>query len=279
MAAQELPKPYTVPEGFKAPTMSEQWLYATRRHPYYRQVPDESYFMLKGCAALWETGMLSITQYSDCASMMHCFCAHCHRYLSCPLFIQRFSNAFDTCSGSHACEQACKRAGCAHPFALKWAVHLCLQSACALFTQVWLCSSCAGRARPLCSGHHIAGGGCAQGRPQAEVRSSSCLYASSIHQACVKTRDSSVPACMSFCMQMSVSKLAGLSCRCPVDLCRGEKVHVFYMLVNACSARTHLSAPHVKSVRGLTSDLCSTCKRLICCEASLLRWRLVHSAS
>lgn len=37
MAAQEVPKPYTVPEGYKAPTMSEQWLYATRRHPYYRQ--------------------------------------------------------------------------------------------------------------------------------------------------------------------------------------------------------------------------------------------------
>ena len=42
MAAQEVPKPYTVPEGYKAPTMSEQWLYATRRHPYYRRVLDQS---------------------------------------------------------------------------------------------------------------------------------------------------------------------------------------------------------------------------------------------
>ena len=37
LAAQEVPKPYTVPEGYKPPTMGEQWLYATRRHPYYRQ--------------------------------------------------------------------------------------------------------------------------------------------------------------------------------------------------------------------------------------------------
>jgi hypothetical protein len=36
VAAQEVPKPYTVPEGYKSPTMGEQWLYATRRHPYYR---------------------------------------------------------------------------------------------------------------------------------------------------------------------------------------------------------------------------------------------------
>ena len=36
MAAQEVPKPYTVPPGYKPPSMGEQWLYATRRHPYYR---------------------------------------------------------------------------------------------------------------------------------------------------------------------------------------------------------------------------------------------------
>ncbi|KAK9839231.1 hypothetical protein WJX81_002899 [Elliptochloris bilobata] len=36
MISQEVPKPFTVPEGYKAPSMGEQWLYATRRHPYYR---------------------------------------------------------------------------------------------------------------------------------------------------------------------------------------------------------------------------------------------------
>jgi hypothetical protein len=36
VATHEVPKPYTVPEGYKSPTMGEQWLYATRRHPYYR---------------------------------------------------------------------------------------------------------------------------------------------------------------------------------------------------------------------------------------------------
>ena len=33
---KEVPKPYTTPPGFKAPTLGEQWLYAARRHPYMR---------------------------------------------------------------------------------------------------------------------------------------------------------------------------------------------------------------------------------------------------
>ncbi|KAL0025522.1 hypothetical protein WJX77_009125 [Trebouxia sp. C0004] len=32
----EVPKPYTVPEGYVAPKMSELWLYANKTHPYYR---------------------------------------------------------------------------------------------------------------------------------------------------------------------------------------------------------------------------------------------------
>eukprot|EP00884_Botryococcus_braunii_P001359 jgi/Botrbrau1/11223/Bobra.0075s0019.1 len=34
---KEVPKPFTVPEGWKPPTMGEQWAYAARylsRHPY-----------------------------------------------------------------------------------------------------------------------------------------------------------------------------------------------------------------------------------------------------
>lgn len=32
----EVPKPYTIPEGYVAPKMSELWLYANKTHPYYR---------------------------------------------------------------------------------------------------------------------------------------------------------------------------------------------------------------------------------------------------
>lgn len=35
-APKDVPKPYTVPEGYKAPSMSELWLYANKTHPYYR---------------------------------------------------------------------------------------------------------------------------------------------------------------------------------------------------------------------------------------------------
>lgn len=31
-----MPKPYTTPEGYKAPAMTELWLYANKAHPYYR---------------------------------------------------------------------------------------------------------------------------------------------------------------------------------------------------------------------------------------------------
>ncbi|CAL5223959.1 g6565 [Coccomyxa viridis] len=32
----EVPKPYSVPEGYVPPTMREQWRYAQRRHPYQK---------------------------------------------------------------------------------------------------------------------------------------------------------------------------------------------------------------------------------------------------
>ena len=50
VAAQETPKPYTVPEGYKAPTMGEQWLYATRRHPYYRHMNTQTASACLHCA-------------------------------------------------------------------------------------------------------------------------------------------------------------------------------------------------------------------------------------
>ena len=68
VAAHEVPKPYTVPEGYKAPTMSEQWLYATRRHPYYRHVIDQSYVTSRDFAVLLccgETGILAMCHYSQ----------------------------------------------------------------------------------------------------------------------------------------------------------------------------------------------------------------------
>lgn len=33
---KDVPKPYTTPDGYKAPAMSELWLYANKAHPYYR---------------------------------------------------------------------------------------------------------------------------------------------------------------------------------------------------------------------------------------------------
>lgn len=32
----EVPKPYSVPEGYIPPSMMEQWRYAQRRHPYQK---------------------------------------------------------------------------------------------------------------------------------------------------------------------------------------------------------------------------------------------------
>jgi len=32
----DVPKPYTVPEGYVPPSLAEQWSYAMRKHPYAR---------------------------------------------------------------------------------------------------------------------------------------------------------------------------------------------------------------------------------------------------
>jgi hypothetical protein len=32
----EVPKPFTLPPGYKPPTLGEQWRYAMQKHPYYR---------------------------------------------------------------------------------------------------------------------------------------------------------------------------------------------------------------------------------------------------